>query len=59
MTSPLANINDACFDPRARFRFSNFRIGREDIPRMRSALGDTTWAGFLALVAHGCQSVQV
>jgi hypothetical protein len=55
----LAYINDACFDPGTRFGFSNFCIGREDISRMRSALSDTTWGGFLALVAQLCEPPRV
>ena len=53
MTSPLAYINDTCFDPRACFGFSNFCIGCEHISWMRSALNDTTWGRLL--VGHVCE----
>jgi hypothetical protein len=52
MTSPLAYINDACFDPRTRFGFSNFCIGSEHISRMRPTLSDTTRGRSFRLIAH-------
>ena len=58
MTSPLAYINDACFDPRVRFGFSNSGISRKHISRMRSVLGDTAWGGSFAFVAQGCEPMR-
>jgi hypothetical protein len=55
MTSPLAYINDACFDLRTRFGFSDFCIGSEHISRMRPALSGSTWGRFFHLVGHACR----
>ena len=57
MTSSLAYISDACFDSGPRFRFSNLRIGREHISRLRPAIGDTTRGRFFRVVVHVCESM--